>query len=368
MKRLNKDLKKEMVEYYGYLKECGLSLKDIENDFKLCYGLKDISSIRKEYDSLKRYDKLDVSVDETALEEIAKARNELLVDRKINVKQRNILNNDASVKAYRDMVVDTLKNYKWKEYKAPKKYVKKEFPLTAVYIISDEHFKGECDVMHLNKIYDEIQHDIDFECYEEVELWYLGDGVDGLIHCGSLASNDGAIQPTIQYTNILIERINKIPQIKTVRFITESNHTQTRPLNTKRNELAKEDLNYLIAATLSYGLRKDIKLIGGDVMLFKYEGMNMALLHGHQPYAKSKAKMIEYWSSKYGMVPDITIMGHYHTFKVTEFGDNKWLVVAPTAKQFNGDYERTCGFISNKQIMKMEIADKTPRFEIINIK
>jgi len=297
-KDFNKDFLLERIKEYGEYRNLGYSLEDIEYVFFKEYGLQDISSIRKGYDLLQNTGKVEINIDsKLGLKKLAIARNRILIDRKINVKQKSLLNNEQNVEAFRRMITDTLSSFKWQSYPSCKEMPKKclKNANKAVYIISDEHFKGNCDIEHLNIMYDNIEKDIKREEYASVELWYLGDGVDGLIHAGSLSSNEGAIIPSIQYVNIMIERINKIPQVKSVKFVCKSNHTQTRPLGTSRNELAKEDLGFTIANTLSWGLRKDIQLVVNDIIIFKYNKLNIALLHGHQPYARSKAKMVEFW-------------------------------------------------------------------------
>lgn len=304
---------------------------------------------------------------------IAQEMNKIMVERAINSKRKHLLNYETSAIAYRKLILDILSDFKWKPYKryskarkVPKKCLKTLN--RAIYIIGDEHFKGKSDINHLNYIYDRIIDDIKANKYQNVELWYLGDGIDGLIHTGSLSSNDGTILPAITYTNILIERVNKIPQVKAIKYVAQSNHTQTRPLGTSRNELAREDISYMIIELMKKGLRKDIEIYADDILNFTYYGFKVAMLHGHQPYAKNKNRLIEYWSSKYHEVPDLILLGHFHQFKISEYGLNKWLVVCPTAKNFNGDYEQVNGFISYSQITKMTINDKIPTFQIMNVR
>ena len=119
---------------------------------------------------------------------------------------------------------------------------------------------------------------------------------------------------------------------------------------------------------LEIGLHKHIEFISDGVVNFDYKGHSIVALHGHQSYAKSKAKMIEHWATEHKQIPDVIVMGHFHNLKITEMGINKWLVVAPAAKDWDGDYERENGFHSTNQLLKMQWDYDTPQFTILTIK
>lgn len=369
----NKDLKQMLLGKIKLLREAGLKWTEVEDEILTNYAPLPFKfkTLRLEFQESYKFDENRVDKDKVYLN-IAKSRNQLATEKKILIKQRNSLNNELNVQAFRQMIIDelSLKDFN-SSYKRLPIVNKKEIIDKVVYIISDEHYKGIQDADHLRSIYANIKEDIDSNKNSRntsYELWFLGDGIDGLIHTGSLAQNDGSIGPMLDYCNICIDCINQLP-IFTVRYVCKSNHTQTRPLGTSRNELAREDLGFVICELFKRGLRKDIKFYSDDVIKY-YDNdwkLNIALLHGHQPYAKSKDKMVEYWSSKYNFIPDIIFMGHYHTFKVNEFGVNKYLCVAPTAKRFCGDYETENGYISTAQIIKLSVKNKQPIFNVINI-
>lgn len=372
--KYTKEQKELMLKEIAKLRLMDFTWKQVEEYLKKQYGIKWLDPLRKEFETLNRNMLIENKYDTHDVIDLqAKLYNKVMVEQKKTAIMKNEIHKENRTEAFRQRIIDILSDFKLKTYpnyskvnKVSKKCLKTLNK--AVYIIADEHFKGKCDIIHLNRIYDDIESDIKANKYQNVELWYLGDGIDGLIHTGSLSSNDGTIIPAIDYINILIERANQIPQVKSVKFIAQSNHTQTRPLGTSRNELAREDINYMLIEILKRGLRKDIELVADDILRFNYEGFNIAMLHGHQPFATNKNKLIEYWSAKYHEVPDIILMGHFHQFKISEYGLNKWLVVCPTAKNFNGDYEQVNGFISYSQITKMTIKDNIPVFQIMGIR
>ena len=106
-------------------------------------------------------------------------------------------------------------------------------------------------------------------------------------------------------------------------YVNRSNHTQTRALGTKRNELAREDIGLMISAMFNKSLREDIEFKDDEVIMTHYNGKKIMLLHGHQSFAKSKTKLLDYLSGKNIEIPDMIYMGHYHQAKMNEFGNNK---------------------------------------------
>ena len=141
---LDKEFKEYLIKQYALKLNAGLTCQEAEAELCAEHQLKDASTIRKAYQERKA--KYDIIINTTTEQEylnIAKARARLKEQQKINVKERNVLHNEANIVAYRQMVIDAVNNYKWKTYPIDKvKYnhnkVNKD---SCVYIISDEHFK-----------------------------------------------------------------------------------------------------------------------------------------------------------------------------------------------------------------------------------
>lgn len=370
--KYTKEQKELMLKEIAKLRLMDFTWKQVEEYLKKQYGIKWLDPLRKEFETLNRNMLIENKYDTHDVIDLqAKLYNKVMVEQKKTAIMKNEIHKENRTEAFRQRIIDILSDFKLKTYpnyskvnKVSKKCLKTLNK--AVYIIADEHFKGKCDIIHLNRIYDDIESDIKANKYQNVELWYLGDGIDGLIHIGSLASNDGAIQPTMEYSNITVDRINKIKEVSTVCYVSRSNHTQTRPFNTERGALAKEDLNYVILGFLKRCLRPDITLkTDNDIGEIKheYQGLTFTMLHGHQTYAKNKERIKGHWK----VCPNVILMGHYHQFKLSEYEKDRWLVVCPTAKNFNGDYEIENGYISYSQITKLTIKNNIPLFEVMEI-
>ena len=373
VRRYDKKFKEFIIKEIAIRRNANLSWDQIAEEMYADYGIKDLSTFRKTYDVKKDEFDITINVDsDMEFTNIARARANLLKERKINVKQRNILHNDSHIIAYRQMLINAINNYKWKTYPIDKvKYdynkVNKD---SCVYIISDEHYRGTIDSKHLVNIFNSINKDIKENHIKTCELWFLGDGIDGLIHVGSLAQNDGAIIPSIQYINIISEMINKIKQVKKINYVNRSNHTQTRALGSKRNELAREDIGLMITAILNKSLRGDIEFNDDEVIMTHYNGKKIMLLHGHQSFAKSKNKLLDYLSGKNIEIPDMIYMGHWHQAKMNEFGNNKWLCVMPTCKNNErmSDYDLDNAFYNDPQLIRLKWNNKYPNFECLEVK
>jgi hypothetical protein len=136
---------------------------------------------------------------------------------------------------------------------------KKVYNDTVIYIFGDEHYRGDMDNDVIKNIFDNIKLDIGLNKYEKVTLINVGDNIEGLLHKNSLQTNDGAIISAIKYANLVGNYINELSSFVKqigVRYISSANHSQTRTLNTKRDELAKEDLGLVICEIIN-GLVKN---------------------------------------------------------------------------------------------------------------
>ncbi|MCF0116884.1 MAG: hypothetical protein HUJ61_02405 [Bacilli bacterium] len=115
-----------------------------------------------------------------------------------------------------------------------------------------------------------------------------------MIHLSSIGTNEGAIIPSLNYSKIVINEINSIPEVSRVVFVNKANHSEMRVLGTKRGELAKEDLGLVMEELFKNGLRKDIKFVSDEVINFEFSGKNIAIMHGCQSYCKSREKLMNY--------------------------------------------------------------------------
>ncbi len=359
----------EQKEYIYNLYESGLSYNEIVEECREKFGIEFHKTQRADKPTCSRYYDLKGIIDsmksckkyqldeKQEYKRIATARKKLLVDRKINTQVSKNVHKEINGLAFRERVLELLKDYK-PNYKLPNKPItivfKKHNP---IYIISDEHFRGNCDISTLNRVFEIIEQDIIKNKYTIINIFNLGDNIEGLLHKGSINMNDGAIISAITYANIVSNWLIKLSKNVYINFVytTMSNHSQTRTLNTERDELAKEDLGLVIDELFKTKLQ-NIKITyrSNPINYIQIDGKNFLLLHGHQKFAISRIKLVD-WCNSNNYNPDFIILGHFHNMKINEFGINKYMITCPAVKSFISQYETNYGFKLNPSILKLEV-------------
>lgn len=213
----------------------------------------------------------------------------------------------------------------------------------AIYVISDEHYRGNMDNEHLTSLFATIYDDIK-KNKVGVDLVFLGDNIEGILHKSSLkAAPETITQQMLQYIQCAIPHIDRLcstGRINQISFVTESNHGQFRPLGSLRNEFPTDDVGYIIAEFLKpITSRHKVMLQYGPLLTVRED---YVAFHGHQPWAKNINTIKQYLHDTHGKYP-LVLMGHYHQFKVEQHGETTF-VTAPAVKKAIYDYERIAGY------------------------
>jgi hypothetical protein len=111
-----------------------------------------------------------------------------------------------------------------------------------IYLLSDIHFRNKRDYSTLRDVFSVIEQDKS----KEITIAFMGDEIDGLLHKNSIKNNYGAIESANRFALIVSEYINKLNKKVNILFVKYSNHTQTRPFSSKREEFLEEDLGVVI--------------------------------------------------------------------------------------------------------------------------
>jgi hypothetical protein len=190
---------------------------------------------------------------EIYISRMAKAANNILIKQKIATKQRNELLKQANVIGFRELITKILKEHKIVNSPKYTKRVVSEQDETPTYIISDIHYRGTIDNEALDELSNSIRSDIETNKYTFANFVMLGDDIEGLLHKNSISNNDGAIFSALQYSKYMGKFFNDLSKTCniSINFVSAANHTQTRTLGTERNELAREDLGYVIAEMMN---------------------------------------------------------------------------------------------------------------------
>ena len=233
---------------------------------------------------------------------------------------------------------------KAKEYlEMPKLYVgdpvfrpNKEYLL----LMGDEHFgakfktdKNEYSTeifeQRLNRLLTETADYVKLNGITKLKICSLGDSLQGQIHLTDIKLNEiPVVEALVQYSRLIANFLNELSAYCVVDYyhVGEANHTQTRPLGTKANELAYEDLEKVIGAYISDLLTNNNRVnvhidAERDYTMFKICDFNCCALHGHQ--IKNRQNAIKDLSNQYRTMLDYVFLGHYHSQADYIVGDDK---------------------------------------------
>lgn len=165
----------------------------------------------------------------------------------------------------------------------------------------------------------------------------LGDDIQGILRISDVKLNSTpVVKAVVEVSHVLAEFLNALSSLCNVTYyhVPYSNHTQTRPLGSKANELPQEDLEYVIEHYISDLLadnpRVNVVYSSGihkyvTIQMYNY---SIVALHGHQ------FKGVDQFRRLYGKSVDYVLIGHQHVGKEVgcyENGDNDVeLLVSPS--------------------------------------
>ena len=166
----------------------------------------------------------------------------------------------------------------------------------------------------------------------------LGDDLQGILRISDTQLNDiPVVESVVEVSRLIAMVINEISSVTIVTYYhtMASNHTQTRNLGTKANELAKEDLEVIIGNYIkdlvSNNERVNVVLSKKDYQSICIEGQNILCLHGHQ--IKGVKNAIKDYSMLHRIFYDICLCGHLHggqSISVGESNGNTEIHIVPS--------------------------------------
>lgn len=169
----------------------------------------------------------------------------------------------------------------------------------------------------------------------------LGDDIQGILRMTDLQINDSSVVKCIvEFSRYMAEFLTELSKYCYVYYyhVPTANHTQFRALNAKANELASEDVEYIIGHYIS-DLCRDNELInveladdGAEVIKVDIHEFNVLACHGHR--IKTTETAIKDFTDITGEMVDYVIMGHQHGSKELtaniRHGYNTEIIVVPS--------------------------------------
>lgn len=150
----------------------------------------------------------------------------------------------------------------------------------------------------------------------------LGDLIQGVLRLSDLKINDSSIvKATVEICRLIAIMLNELSAYTNILYYhtPSANHTQIRVLNAKANELADEDLEFLMGNYIhdlcANNERIVVKLAndGEDFIEVYIPGNEIIAMHGHQ--IKNVENAIRDVSMLHKKFYDTVLLGHYHNGK-----------------------------------------------------
>lgn len=260
-------------------------------------------TLRKAGVGIKLADDADMIVNEhcSGLADIAGNYIERQKMRDLSKQVNEIYRAESRSELIRETIADAIANLP--EVKIPFTAIRKGGERTLVVGVGDIHYGAKIHVEGLMgetineynsttfekrmwKLLSDIENICEKEEIHEVDIFFLGDLIDGMLRQSQLMKLQyGVIESTIRLSEFLAQWLNELSSELMVSVCAVSgNHSEIRPLGSKKGQFEDENLEKIIMWYLDERLRNnDAVLVQPEVKkmhLVEIRGYNFLLLHG----------------------------------------------------------------------------------------
>ena len=282
-------------------------------------------------------DELNEIKNDKQLEEIIRAKDELIKERKkiqtINIEYNANIRSEARFELFVEKIKESISQLK-PIYFSDKIYAPKSVESTGVLCIADAHNGVEIDMPslfgetvnvyspkilkdRLNNLAELVIKDKEnFINYKKLIIFDLGDAIQGILRLSDLVKlKTGVIESTLEYAEMISNWLAKLSnnlEVPIEYICLGGNHTEMRFLEKGRN-WEEENLGRVIREFIALRLKdnKNIKVEPYSEFGFKtIQNINILAIHGDN--AKNDFEEISYWENYHNITIDILIMGHVH--------------------------------------------------------
>lgn len=250
-----------------------------------------------------------------------------------------------------------------------KTFTKNKLEETYVFVTSDYHFDGDDTMLDsLRVAYNHIIAKQSEFGFKKIKLLELGDIVEGshLRPSQLLAIKSMLIPQTIRVAQAYVDFLNKLTETMAIDFycVTSSNHSQTRPFGSGRNEFVEDDAMLIFAEVVKTAMskNKNFKITSGrDFIVDLTKDHKMFVAHGHLIEGKKQGYVQELAMAR-GVRFEYALFGHFHHYReVTLYGRdtfNMKVFYAPSMNSKHSDYEFDRNLSSKAGILFMVFAEE----------
>lgn len=207
-------------------------------------------------------------------------------------------------------------------------------------LISDVHFGASFKSAH-NEYSPEIaQERFEYLCsyvsdfvkkhnVGNLHIIFGGDALQGLLRVSDLKINDSSVvKATVEISKLISSFLNALSSVVKIDYyhVPSSNHTQIRPLGTKANQIADEDMEYVISNYIKDSLKNNERIsvhLANDedqYIDFNINGYDICAGHGHT--IKNQKNSLRDLSFMRNTDYDYVILGHFHAGELKTVGES----------------------------------------------
>lgn len=163
----------------------------------------------------------------------------------------------------------------------------------------------------------------------KLNVIFGGDALQGLLRVSDLKINDSSVvKATVEISQIISEFLNVLSSVVSIDYyhVPTSNHTQLRPLGTKANQIADEDMEYVIGNYIKDSLKSNHRVNvnlakdGDQYIDLEINGYKICAGHGHT--IKNQKNSLRDLSFMRGEDYDYVILGHFHAGELKTVGES----------------------------------------------
>ena len=189
-----------------------------------------------------------------------------------------------------------------------------------------------------------------------LHILVLGDMIDGLLRTSQFQFIEKLpLDQCFEFADIMgrfLMKLKKLIPPFTVHYVTQSNHSEIRPLGSDRLDFKTEDYERIIARDLVKTCPDiPIHVYNDGIIDFSLGGFNILGIHGHQ--FNGKAGAVQHLSYLRDKIYDYMFYGHYHHEKIETIAEgathNKKTIGVPALADTD-EYAMTLGTSSLAEV------------------
>lgn len=331
---------------------------------------------------------------EEAERKIALAEMQIISKQKKLQRQQSAIDSKVRYNADKELVAETFNQQPRNEFKPIDLLIAetKDTFNCPMYVLSDLHLgyqeEGYYNLQqakdNLTNFFKYVNNEIKIHNLKEIILAETGDSIEGstlrvtqLFTIAEVMTKQATIYIDI-FTRLLKQLSHDNPDtIIKVLFVDEDNHSQIRIQGSSRSDSTEQlskvianDIRRTIETAHEYNGMSNVSFTHAGEIITEVNGATVLLTHGHQ-YSRDSKQLMNKIYAIHGLIPDVVIRGHYHTYEhISRNVVDNFMQATITAPSAVGDtrYGREgLGLTGLAGVMKITINEHTVVSEFVKV-